>query len=84
MPPEVAMSEAQLVLLDIAGSVYFNLQGAVAVRIWQLLASPQSLAALIDALVGEFDIDRPSCRNETVAYLQALCSRGLVRQNAPH
>lgn len=83
MPPQVALSETELVLLDVAGSVYFTLQGPVAVRIWELLAAPQSLAALIQALVEEFDIDQGRCRQETIAYLQVLESRGLVRHATP-
>jgi hypothetical protein len=83
MPPQVALSETELVLLDVAGSVYFTLQGPVAVRIWELLAAPQSLAALIQALVEEFDIDQVRCRQQTVSYLQVLESRGLVRHSTP-
>ena len=40
-PPEVSMSDEQLVLLDISGAHYYTLEGPVAIRIWQLLATRQ-------------------------------------------
>ncbi|MEO8559091.1 MAG: PqqD family protein [Rhodospirillales bacterium] len=81
-PPEVSLSDAQWVLLDIAGAVYYTLEGAVAIRVWQLLATPQSFLTLIEALIDEFDIDRVRCREETAQYLQALLIKGLVRKTA--
>lgn len=82
-PPEVALGEQQLVLLDIAGAAYYTLEGPVAIRIWQLLAAPQSLAALVGALVEEFDVDRARCREETVQYLQLLSAKRLVHRMTP-
>lgn len=82
-PPEVAFSATELVLLDVTGGHYHTLQGAAAIRIWQLLATPQSLAALLDLLCGEFDIDRRQCREETVAFLGVLAAKGLVRIARP-
>lgn len=82
-PPEVALGEQQLVLLDIAGAVYYTLEGPVAIRIWQLLAAPQSLVALVGTLVEEFEIDHARCREETIAYLQALSDKRLVHPLTP-
>jgi hypothetical protein len=81
-PPEVSMSDEQLVLLDISGAHYYTLEGPVAIRIWQLLATRQSLAALVETLVQEFDIDRDRCKMETVEYLLTLLTKGLVRSAA--
>jgi len=78
-PPELNVSEDEIVLLDIDGSQYYTLTGAVSVRIWQMLAEPQSAGALVDRLVEEFDVERERCREETKQFLGELISRGLVR-----
>ena len=82
-PPEVALGETQLVLLDIAGAAYYTLEGPVAIRIWQLLATPLSLSALVTTLVDEFDIDPRRCDEETRQYLRVLLVKGLVQDRPP-
>jgi hypothetical protein len=82
-PPEVSLGEAQLVLLDIAGAAYYTLKGPVAIRIWQRLATPQSLSALVAALAEEFEVDRGRCREETSQYLRVLVAKGLVHELTP-
>ena len=78
-PPELNVSEDEIVLLDIDGSQYYTLAGAVGVRIWQLLAIPRSPASLVDSLVEEFDVNRQRCEEETRAFLDELIAKGLVR-----
>lgn len=79
-PPELNVSEDEIVLLDIDGSQYYTLAGAVGVRIWQMLAVPRSPASLVDRLVEEFDVDRQRCEEETRAFLDELIGKGIVRQ----
>lgn len=77
--PEVRVSEEELVLLDIAGGIYYTLAGPVSIRIWQSILTPCTLEDLVDRLVAEFDVERPACVNQTWAFLNHLASRGLVR-----
>ena len=78
-PPELNISEDETVLLDVDGGHYFTLTGLVSVRIWQILALPQSPDALVDRLVEEFEVDRERCRDETRQFLDVLIARRLIR-----
>jgi hypothetical protein len=51
---------------------------AVATRTWELLAEPQSLDSLCAQLVAEFEIDEPTCREQTEAFLEDLRREGLI------
>ncbi|MGE0660062.1 MAG: PqqD family peptide modification chaperone [Reyranellaceae bacterium] len=79
-PPELNVTEDEIVLLDIDGSQYYTVTGAVGVRIWQMLAIPRSPASLVDRLLEEFDVDRRRCEEETRIFLHELIAKGLVRQ----
>jgi hypothetical protein len=52
---------------------------AVATRSWELLAEPQSLDSLCARLVAEFDVDEPTCREQTTSFLDDLRREGLIR-----
>ncbi|MGE0152943.1 MAG: PqqD family protein [Reyranellaceae bacterium] len=78
-PPEVAVGDEEIVLLDIAGGIYYTLTGAVSIRIWQSTAAPLTLETLVDQLVDEFEIDRQTCAEQTADFLHRLLSRGLLR-----
>jgi len=81
-PPELRISDDETVLLDIDGGRYFTLMGKVSVRIWQMLAIPQSTEALVEGLVEEFEVDRGHCHDETRQFLDVLVARQLVRRVA--
>jgi hypothetical protein len=49
-----------------------------ATRIWELLEQPKSVDALCDALVDEFDVDRPTCARDVMEVLHSLRDEGLV------
>lgn len=78
-PPELNISEHEIVLLDIDGGHYYTLAGSVSVRIWRMLVEPRSVASLVDSLVEEFDVDRERCLDETRRFLDDLLAKGLVR-----
>lgn len=68
----------EAVILDLRSGVYYGLEGAGA-RIWQLLKTPMSLAALRDALVAEYDVAPRRCEADLRELLDELMRRGLVR-----
>lgn len=51
---------------------------AVATRTWDLLVEPHSLDSLCARLVEEFEIDEPTCREQTAAFLEDLRREGLI------
>jgi PqqD family protein of HPr-rel-A system len=47
-------------------------------HIWNLLATPQSLAQLMEVLAGEFDLDPEAARGEVASFVADLVDKGLV------
>jgi hypothetical protein len=47
-------------------------------RIWTLLSPPRSLADLVDALGGEFELEPDSAAREVAAFVGDLVDKGLV------
>ena len=56
---------------------YHGLAGPAA-RIWELLETPQTIAALCRALIDEFDVDPAECASDTRAFLATLLEQALV------
>ena len=48
--------DGEAVLLDLASGTYFGLD-AVGTRIWELLDQRQPLAAILDAILDEYDVE---------------------------
>jgi Coenzyme PQQ synthesis protein D (PqqD) len=74
--------DGELVALDVEkGTCYgFN---RTATRIWQLLDEPRTVAALRDALLDEFEVDRDRCEAELLEALERMCRDGIVESSAP-
>lgn len=66
-----------LLMLSVEQGRYFTL-GGVGPRIWDLLATPISQAALIARLVQEFEVAPEVCQAEVAALLQALRDQKLL------
>lgn len=47
-------------------------------RIWDLLAQPSSLDALVAQLTDEYDVDEATCRADVGRFLEALQQHQLV------
>jgi hypothetical protein len=75
--PLTAPVDGELVMLDTRKSLYFGLDH-VGRRVWELLAEPQSVAALCGTLEREFDVTRETCRTDVVAFLERLREQDLV------
>ncbi len=73
------MVEKSVVILHTEEGIYYQLDG-VGTRVWELLAEPISLEALIAALVGEFEVEESLCSADTEALLQELLERRMVRR----
>lgn len=76
--PLTAAVGDEVVMLDAAQGCYFGLdRGGTA--IWELLATPRSVADLCDRLVERFDVAPEACRSEVLFFLHELREAGLVR-----
>jgi len=68
----------EIVLMDLESGTYFGLN-QVGSRVWELTgAGPQSLSALRDRIVEEFDVADEVAEQDLVKLLEQLASRGLL------
>ncbi|MBE3134262.1 MAG: PqqD family protein, partial [Acidobacteria bacterium] len=47
--------------------------------IWELLEWPRRSDDIISTLGAEFDVDRATLERDTLAFLERLCTEGLVQ-----
>ncbi|MBW2734524.1 MAG: PqqD family protein [Deltaproteobacteria bacterium] len=69
--------DGELVILDLHSESYLGLD-AVGTRIWQLLASTDSIEAVFEQLLEEYEVEAETLRADLVELLEDLCGRGLV------
>lgn len=67
----------QTMMMSIAKGKYYALE-ASAQRIWDLLETPRSVAALVDALLAEYDVSRETCVAQVQRFLADLRENGLI------
>lgn len=70
--------EGEAVLLNLASGMYFGLD-AIGTRVWQLLGEHQTLQAVFDHMLQEFEVDDPTLRSDLVALVDRLMEHGLVQ-----
>jgi hypothetical protein len=78
--PEVLAAEADqdLVMVSIANGLYYGVSD-VAREIWQAIERPKKISDLIDDLEGTYNIDRTTCEEETLSFLEDLRAEGLLK-----
>jgi len=78
--PDVIAAEADqdLVMVSIANGLYYGVSD-VAREIWEAIESPKKISDLIDDLVGTYDIDPTTCKEETLSFLEDLRTEGLLK-----
>ena len=70
------------VVLDLDGSVYYELD-PVGARVLELVEGPVPLAAVVDAIVGEFDVTRETAGADLLELVAELAERRLVEVRPP-
>lgn len=70
--------DGKVVLLSIENGEYYNMN-EVGSRIWALLEKPMTVAALIEQLLAEFEVDRATCEQEAAVFLEQLQKDKLLR-----
>jgi hypothetical protein len=69
--------DGEAVLLDLESGTYYGLD-AVGTRIWQLIAEHGMLAAVLDGVVSEFDVERDAASADLLELVRRLTDRGLL------
>jgi len=67
----------ETVLLDMSSEEFFGLDGAGA-RMYELLAEPRSVDAVVDVMVDEYDVERAQLMADLLDLASELVERGLV------
>lgn len=70
--------QGEAVILNVKSGKYYSLN-PVGSRLWELLETPSSVQALIDAITNEYDVEPERCAKDVVAVLQSMASAGLVQ-----
>jgi Coenzyme PQQ synthesis protein D (PqqD) len=70
--------DREIVLLSLDRGQYYQLKGAGS-RVWELVETPTTVAAVIDRLLEEFDVDGAHCQQQVVAFLSNLHAEGLIQ-----
>lgn len=70
--------DGELVALDLDRGDCFGMD-RVGTLIWQMAAEPVPVAAIVDRLTQDHDIDRETCRNDVLPFIGELADAGLVR-----
>lgn len=68
----------ELVGLDVESGTCFGFN-ATATRVWQLIETPQTVNALVAALMAEHEVAEAECRDGLAELLHSLEAEGLVR-----
>ena len=73
--------ENESVLVHLQGGSYFGLD-PVGTRIWALLSECPDLAAVLEHLTQEFDVERARAEQDLLTLADTLVERGLVQAAA--
>jgi hypothetical protein len=78
--PEIIAAEAgeDLVMVSIANGFYYGVSD-VAREIWERVEHPTKISDLIDYLGATYNIDRSSCEQQTLAFLENLQEERLLQ-----
>ncbi|NLD64883.1 MAG: PqqD family protein [Bacteroidales bacterium] len=68
----------ELVLMSPTAGFYYSLD-PVGSRIWELLSEkPSTVDELADRLMEEYEVDRETCLNDVLAFIDDMAARKLI------
>ena len=69
--------DEEVVLMNLNRGYYYGL-GEVGTVIWRLLEQPCSIGELCDRLQSDFEVDRITCENDVIEFIDKTLDEGLV------
>jgi Coenzyme PQQ synthesis protein D (PqqD) len=63
--------------MAISSGNYFGVSG-IGPFIWQLIETPQSFGALVDAICADFEVDPDTARADLRSFLDQLAENGMI------
>lgn len=77
-PNQVAAEiDGDLVMMNIGQGEYYGITG-VGSRIWELLATPATVADIVRVICTEYDVEEAQCQADTQAFVEELIKLGLA------
>ena len=78
-----AEADQDIIMVSIANGVYYGVSD-VAREIWEAIERPRKISNLIDHLSATYNVDRASCEEQTLSFLEDLLAEDLLRvRNGP-
>jgi Coenzyme PQQ synthesis protein D (PqqD) len=76
--------DRDLVMVSIANGFYYGVAD-VSREIWEAIEHPRKVSDIIDDLTATYNIDRSSCQEQTLSFLEDLMTENLlqVKNGAP-
>lgn len=71
----------EVVLLHLDSGIYYGLK-EVGFRIWEMLQEPVLVSAILERLQEDYEVSRETGREDVLAFLADLESRGLLELRA--
>lgn len=71
--------DGDVVMMSVEKGEYYGLD-AIGSRIWALFEQPTSLNDAVDVLLGEFEVDRATCEQDVISFVEQLLDKGLLRR----
>jgi len=66
-----------LVVVSIERGMYFGIE-EIGKRIWSLIKTPQSISAICEILVQEYQIDYQVCQRDVIDFLIEALGEGII------
>lgn len=71
----------EAVILHLQPGVYYTLS-PVGARIWSLIQKPETVEAILETILAEYDVEPTRCESDLFAFLQDLAVRELIEIDA--
>ncbi|MGL6108242.1 lasso peptide biosynthesis PqqD family chaperone [Romboutsia sp.] len=65
------------VMMDLEKGQYFALN-SVGSRVWEEIESPIKISSIVDKLLGEYEVDRATCEESVMEFIETLDNAGLL------
>lgn len=75
-----ATIDDELVMMSVEHGQYYGL-GGVGPRVWELLAVPRPLSALVDQILDEYEVQRDVCERDLRGFLEQMEKLGLIERS---
>lgn len=67
----------EIAFMNIENNKYYGLD-SVGTRIWSLIGQPRRLSEVIDELLKEYDVERATCEENVLEFMEKLHEENLI------